>query len=295
MLSQPLAGLGRLPTLLVPVLGAASVILAAAGAKRNRERPTPLPVEVRSRKSPTPAGAVEILERVGRSRLGQRIGVSASLRRRAELARSPLSPDGIKGLKLALAGGSAACFVVLAPLGPAILALGVFVTAAALGVPDLVLARQAARRQERIGAGVTDLVEILVATSEAGLSPPQAFRRACVLVRGPLGEELGTAVRHLDLGLPWRAALEQLARANDVPALGRLVAALARSHRLGTPVRSVLRSVAADLRMERRTRAEETARRAPVKMLFPMVFLILPAFLLLTVGPVVLATIRALH
>jgi tight adherence protein C len=295
MPSQPVVDLSPFPTVLVPMLGAASVILAAAGVKRNSERPVPLLVEVRSSKSPGPASAMEILERVGRSRLGQRIGVSASLGRRADLARSPLSPAGIKGLKLALAGGSTACFILLAPVAPAILPLGLFLTATALRLPDVVLARQAARRQERIGAGVTDLVEILVATSEAGLSPPQALRRACVLVRGPLGEELGIAVRHLDLGVPWRVALEQLARANDVPALRRLVAALSRSHRLGTPVRSVVRSVAADLRMERRTRAEESARRAPVKLLFPMVFLILPAFLLLTVGPVVLATIRALH
>jgi tight adherence protein C len=277
------------------LLGAASVLLAAAAGKRRSERPIRLVVEDRSRKSPGRISSLDVLERVGRSRLGQRIGISPSLHRRIELAGSPMSLEGLKGLKLALTGGTAACFLVLAPLAPVILPLGAFVTLAALRLPDLVLARWAARRQERIGARVPDLVEILVATSEAGFSPPQAFRRACPLVRGPLGDELGIAVRHLDLGVPWRVALEQLTRATDVPALRRLVAALARSHRLGTPVRSVLRSVAADLHLEKRTRAEEAARRAPVKMLFPMVFLILPAFLLLTVGPVVLATIRALQ
>jgi tight adherence protein C len=287
--------LSSLPAVLVPMLGAASVLLAAAAGRRRKERPIRLVVEDRSRKPSGRISSLDVFERVGRSRLGQRIGISPSLHRRIELAGSPMSPEGLKGLKLALTGGSAACFLVLAPLAPVILPLGAFVTAAALRLPDLVLARWAARRQERIGARVPDLVEILVATSEAGLSPPEAFRRACRLVRGPLGDELGIAVRHLDLGVPWRVALDQLTRATDVPALRRLVAVLARSHRLGTPVRSVLRSVAADLRFEKRTRAEEVARRAPVKMLFPMVFLILPAFLLLTVGPVVLATIRALQ
>ena len=81
----------------------------------------------------------------------------------------------------------------------------------------------------------------------------------------------------------------------DVAPLRRLAVSLGRSQRLGTSVGSTLRSVAEDLRADRRARAEEAARRAPVKMLFPLVFLILPAFLLLTVGPVVLATVRSLH
>jgi tight adherence protein C len=68
-----------------------------------------------------------------------------------------------------------------------------------------------------------------------------------------------------------------------------------RSHRVGASVRGSLKALVDDLRAERRARAEERARRAPVKMLFPLVFLILPAFLLLTVGPVLLSTVRSLH
>jgi tight adherence protein C len=71
--------------------------------------------------------------------------------------------------------------------------------------------------------------------------------------------------------------------------------ALTRAHRLGGSVHGSLRTIVAELRNDRRVRAEESARRAPVKMLFPLVFLILPAFLLLTVGPVLLSTVRSLH
>jgi tight adherence protein C len=77
--------------------------------------------------------------------------------------------------------------------------------------------------------------------------------------------------------------------------MATLASALGRAHRLGTSPRAALRGIATELRAERRARAEELARRAPVKMLFPLVLLILPAFLLLTVGPVLLATIRSLH
>jgi pilus assembly protein TadC len=294
MRSQFLVDASAVSPVLAPLLAGAGVLLAAAAMSRRSD--LPIARHVGESRKPLPRfSLMDALEWIGRSRPGDLIGISAALRRRMELARSFISDEGLRGLKLALACGSTACSLAFMPVAPLVLPLGAVFGASALRLPDLVLARRAARRQERIGAQVPDLVEILVATSEAGLSPPQAVRRASVLLRGPLGDELGVAVRHLDLGVPWRRALEQVANATDVPALRRLVAALARSHRLGAPVRSVLRSVADDLRLAQRTRAEEMARRAPVKMLFPMVFLILPAFLLLTVGPVVLATIRALH
>jgi tight adherence protein C len=122
-----------------------------------------------------------------------------------------------------------------------------------------------------------------------------ALRRSAEILDGPLGEEVRAAVRRLDLGTPWRTAIEELAERTGDLSIHRLVRAMARSQRLGTALSSALHNVAEDLRNERHAGAEELARRAPVKMLFPLVFLILPAFLLLTVGPVLLATIRSLH
>jgi tight adherence protein C len=175
------------------------------------------------------------------------------------------------------------------------IAVGPVVAMAAARGPEMVLARIGKRRQHRIATRVPDLVEPLVTTTRAGLSPAIAFRRSAGILRGPLADEVALAVQEMDLGLPWSRALETMVERNDVPALRRLAIALARSRRLGTSIGSTLRSVAEDLRADRRARAEEAARRAPVKMLFPLVFLVLPAFLLLTVGPVVLATIRSLH
>ena len=115
------------------------------------------------------------------------------------------------------------------------------------------------------------------------------------MISGVLGEELDVAAAKIAMGLGWREALDQLVARTDSVTLGRLTRSLARAHRLGTSPRQSLRSIADDLRLERRSKAEELARRAPVKMLFPLVLLILPAFLLLTVGPVLLATIRSLQ
>lgn len=282
--------------LVAPGLLVVSLLLAAT-ALRHRGTPAirALLRGPNADRSSVDVEKVGILERLGRSSLGQRMGTTEALRRRSRLAGSPVSLEALRGIKVAIIGGLTGGALWLSFVGWSAALLVMATVPLVVRVPDVLLARQATRRQAKIGDRVPELVEILVATGEAGLSPPLAFRRAAALVTGPLGEELNEAVLHLDLGLPWRRALDHLIQNTDVPTLRRLVAALGRSYRLGTPMRAVLRSVADDLRLERRARAEEMARRAPVKMLFPMVFLILPAFLLLTVGPVLLATIRALR
>jgi tight adherence protein C len=238
---------------------------------------------------------LSMLGRIGRTRLAGRFRHRGRLRRRLELAGDPVSLEAMIGLKLSAAIGGAAPLLLMGAMSRSAMLAAIPAGLAASRAPDLLVARRGRRRQLRISAGVPDLAELLVATTGAGLNPPLAFRRSAEILDGPLGEELRVAVRRLELGTPWRTALEELAERTADPSIHRLVRAMARSQRLGTPLASALSSVAQDLRNERRTRAEELARRAPVKMLFPLVFLILPAFLLLTVGPVLLATIRTLH
>jgi tight adherence protein C len=236
-----------------------------------------------------------VLARLGTSRLARRLGDTQSLRQRLVLAGRGNLPEQVLGVKVSLGIGTGLLAAGLSGAVPTALVLFPLVGIAAFRLPDLVLAREGRRRQQEIGSHVADLVEVLVATTEAGLSPPVALQRSVDVVRGPLGDELQLVAREIELGVPWRDALSRLVTRTDAPSLRRLVSALTRSQRLGASVSSALRALAEDVRSERRARAEETARRAPVKMLFPLVFLILPAFLLLTVGPAVLATLRSLH
>ena len=160
--------------------------------------------------------------------------------------------------------------------------------------------RGVSRRRRLVDRQVLEFVELLVAATEAGMPPAAAVQRSASLVRGPLGDELKRAGREIALGVDWRAALEQVCSRTEASSLRKLMSTLARAHRLGTSAQGTsaqgsLRAIADELRMEQRVHAEEVARKAPVKMLFPLVFLILPAFLLLTVGPVLLATVRSLH
>lgn len=289
--------------LLAFVLPALAVLFAAAGLMTRHEPALVLFGDAAgsSEGGPLPPGAASVsgpaalIDRIGRSRSARRLGGAVRHARLVELAGEPWTVERLGGLKLVSCVSLP--LIALAITGATAVALPAMALGAGIGVggPEVAAARAGRRRQASLERQVPDLVELLVATTEAGLSPVVAVRRASEILLDPLGDELRLSVHEIDLGLPWRVALERLVERTAVASLRRLVATMARSGRLGTPVRAALRSVAEDLRAARRAGAEERARKAPVKMLFPLVFLILPAFLLLTVGPVVLATLRSLR
>jgi tight adherence protein C len=155
--------------------------------------------------------------------------------------------------------------------------------------------RELKRRRARIDAHVPQLLDLLAAGSSAGLSAELALRRAAEALPGPLGEELRSVFARADLGDRWRGGLADLAASCGSADLRRTLAVLERTERLGSSLVDATRDLAASVRQARRTATLERARTAPVKMLFPLVFLILPAFLLLTVVPVLLTTVRSIR
>lgn len=154
--------------------------------------------------------------------------------------------------------------------------------------------RRTTRRREAIDAEVPQLLDLLAAGSSAGLSAPLALRRAGSALRGPLGAEFHTVFEAVDLGARWRDELAALADRTGSADLRRAVAVLVRTETLGSSLSEATRELAASVRQARRAATSERARTAPVKMLFPLVFLVLPAFLLLTVVPVLLTTLRSI-
>ena len=158
----------------------------------------------------------------------------------------------------------------------------------------IVSSRRAARRRAAFDAEVPQLLDLLAAGSSAGLSAPLALRRAGEALRGPLGAALVEAFGSVDLGARWRDELASLAERLELDDLRRTVAVLVRTEVLGSSLVVATRQLAEDVRRARRAALTEKARAAPVKMLFPLVFLVLPAFLLLTVVPVLLTTLRSI-
>lgn len=151
------------------------------------------------------------------------------------------------------------------------------------------------RRLATIDRQVPQLLDLLAAGSRAGLSAELAMRRAAEASADPLGGDLRGLFAEADLGARWREDLAAYAAASGSRDLRRTVAVLERTERLGSPLTDASRDLAAAVRQARRSAVLEKARTAPVKMLFPLVFLILPAFLLLTVVPVLLATVRSIR
>jgi tight adherence protein C len=162
--------------------------------------------------------------------------------------------------------------------------------------PEGSLGRRATRRRHAaLDANVPQLLDLLAAGSSAGLSAELALRRAAEALPGPLGEDLRSVFARADLGDRWRVGFSDLATSTGSTDLRRTVAVLERTEALGSSLVDSTGDLAGSVRHARRTATLERARTAPVKMLFPLVFLILPAFLLLTVVPVLLTTVRSIR
>ncbi|MGB7806406.1 MAG: type II secretion system F family protein [Actinomycetota bacterium] len=155
--------------------------------------------------------------------------------------------------------------------------------------------RRDRRRACAVDAEIPQLLDLLAAGSSAGLAAPLALRRAADGLRGPLSDEVRRTAEAVELGARWRVELHAMSDRLDLPDLRRTVSVLTRTETLGSSLEAATAELATTVRQVRRAAITERARAAPVKMLFPLVFLVLPAFLLLTVVPVLLTTVQSIR
>lgn len=161
-------------------------------------------------------------------------------------------------------------------------------------IPELVLFNGAQRRQKEISRELPEALDLLALTVQAGLGLEQGIAEVAGEVTGPLGQELDRVLKEQQLGRSRRDALESLQHRNSSEDLTRLTAALLHAERLGTPVVQTLQVQARELRRRRRASARERAGKAPVKLLFPLVFGIFPAMFVVIIGPGALKIMQAL-
>jgi tight adherence protein C len=196
------------------------------------------------------------------------------------------------GYRLLAAIGAPLAFALLAGASGGISARALLGFAALAGVgwvlPPFLVKRKAHTRLERIDYEVPELVDLLVTTVEAGVGFAGALQLSARRIRGPLGQELRLALREQSMGLTMDQALRNLLeRAHDSTSLRAFVQAIVQGETLGVSIGKILRDLAVDMRKRRRQAAEERAQKAPTKLLFPLVLLILPAMFIVVLGPTV--------
>ena len=126
----------------------------------------------------------------------------------------------------------------------------------------------------------------LVVTIEAGVGFTASLRMAADRLGGPLGDELRLTIQEQNLGLSTLEALNNWLGRCDTPGVRSFVRAMIQGERLGVSIGQIMRNLALEMRKRRRSAAEERAQKAPIKILFPLVFLIFPAMFIVLLGPV---------
>jgi len=170
----------------------------------------------------------------------------------------------------------------------------IFLAAGGWLTPGFVVQRRAEARLYRVDRAMPELIDLLVVTVEAGLSLAAAIQLAGERMRGPLGEELRIVIQEQRMGLTPVQALENMVGRCPTPAVESFVRAMMQGQVLGFSVGQILRSLAVEMRKRRRARAEQQAQKAPIKMLFPLIFMIFPAMFIVLLGPAIVSILHAL-
>lgn len=165
--------------------------------------------------------------------------------------------------------------------------LGVLIVCLALGYngPRMWLKGKVKKKQSLVLKALPDTLDLITTCVEAGLGLDAALSRVAEKGEGPLAEEIGHMLRDVAMGKLRREAMQELGDRIGVVELTNFINSVIQAEQLGVGIAQVLRVQADQLRTQRRQRAERQAHEAPIKMLFPLVLFVFPAFLAVILGP----------
>lgn len=221
--------------------------------------------------------------------------------RRLLIAGQPMRPAALFALALAVAALLALGYLALAFLatngGPpaGAIVLAPFVAAVGLLLPMFWLSAQAKARQGAMMRALPDSLDLLTVCVEAGLGLDAAFRQVAEKQAGPLADEIRQMLRQVGVGKARREALLDLAERTGFDDMRSFANAVIQAEQLGSSLARVLRAQSLRLRVRRRQRAEQEARRAPVRMVFPLVFCLMPSLFIFILGPIIVTMIEFLN
>ncbi|MGN1123719.1 MAG: type II secretion system F family protein [Eubacterium sp.] len=155
--------------------------------------------------------------------------------------------------------------------------------------PDLYLSSKVKSHQEAIRSQLAETLDLLSVCMEAGLSFDASLVKISERMEGPLIDELVTVFKQIQLGKNRNDALKELADGSEVGELKTFVSAVIQANQLGIPITNVLAAQSEQLRTAKREEIKTVAAKVPTKMTIPTVLLILPAIILVILGPVIIS------
>ena len=178
--------------------------------------------------------------------------------------------------------------IMIAPKAPGHTVRSEFVKGGGIPLPDIFLKRMVKKRQNRIRAGVADMLDLLVVCTESGLGFNASLRRVAdemVISHPELADELDTVCMKIQAGKSMPDSLREFVIRTGLDEFMGLVSMLSHASRVGGSLVDSLREYTEDYRDKRQQAAEEIAAKIPVKMMFPMVLFIWPCFFIVAIGP----------
>jgi tight adherence protein C len=220
-------------------------------------------------------------------------GMLASTRQRLLRAGEPmgLGPAEFLGVRTGFALlGAVVLMLTLTLFSPGATLVFVFAPVGAMlgyAIPGVVIDSFGRGRRQEIQRSLPAALDMIALSVEAGLSFDGAIAQVANRWNTPLSEELRRLLLEFQMGRDRRQAMREMAERSGVPDLVRFTNAIAQADTVGVPLVRVVQEQSGEMRTRRRQRAEEQARVAPVKMLFPMVLLIFPALFVVILGPAI--------
>jgi tight adherence protein C len=233
--------------------------------------------------------------------LGSRFGRLKGKDYRARLISAGMytwTPDRLLGAQFVGAVGGAVVALSLGALagGNVLLLFVITIGAIVLGwvLPTYIVDSNARKRREQVERGLPDLIDLLVVTLEAGLSFPQSLRLAVTKIKEPLSSEVRLTLQEQNMGLTLVEALENLLGRIETPGVRMFARSIAQGETMGVSTGQIMRNLAIELRKRQRAYAEERAQKAPVKVLFPILLLIMPSLFIVLLLPVMINIMKVL-
>jgi len=152
-------------------------------------------------------------------------------------------------------------------------------------LPDIWLEQKTKERKEEIEKNLPDLIDFLVIGLEAGLNFDKATKVYTQKFSNLLASELEQFLAQIATGKSRQEALKELADRYQSEEMSLFVNTLRQADKLGTPLATALSQVSLLAREKQKQKVKELVAKAPVKMLFPTAALILPALLVVVMGP----------